>query len=95
MDAAEIAMIRNIWQQLAELRGAMMQMQTQMMTATTMWAGGLDGIGQRFDALQRHMQRMREAILGRLGAMEEELSAMNDRVMKIEEKMDKMNTTVT
>ena len=87
--------LSRIWQQLVDMRAAMMQMETQMMTATTIWAGGLDGIGKRFDEVQRHMQRMREAVLGRLGAMEEELSAMNDRVMKIEEQMDKMNTTVT
>ena len=56
---------------------------------------GLDAIGKRFGEVERHVQRMREVVLGRLTAMHEEITEMDAKVHKIEEKLQKMSTTVT
>ena len=87
--------LSRMWQQLVDIHARMMQMQTQMITATSMWAGGLEGIGKTFEDLQKQMQRMREVVLARIAAVQDELNEMHVKVQKIEEKLEKMNTAVT
>ena len=81
------------------VNAGMLQMQNQMVTATSMWAGGLEGVGKRFDEIEKRVQRLRDAVLGTLAEelrdMHEDLRLMNDRIIQIEEKVDKISQTAT
>ena len=74
-------------------------MQNQMVAATSMWAGGLEGLGKRFDEIEKRVQRLRDAVLGTLTEelrdMHEDLRLMTDRIIQIEEKVDKISQTAT
>ena len=91
--------LARIWQQLVSLNAGMVQMQSQIVAATSMWAGGLEGVGKRFDEIEKRVQRLRDAVLGTLAEelrdMHEDLRLMNDRIIQIEEKVDKISTTAT
>ena len=64
-----------------------------------MWAGGLEGLGKRFDEIEKRVQRLRDAVLGtlteELREMHEDLRLMTDRIIQIEEKVDKISQTAT